>query len=88
MLDPSVIRTLGGQGDAAIAMMDAQVNRVAAMIGYVNDFHLMMIAMIVSLPLIFLLRRPRISAGQESAACRVMRGRLLARSAASTTENQ
>ncbi len=32
--------------------------RQASMIGYLNDFHLMMIASALAAPLVFLLRRP------------------------------
>jgi DHA2 family multidrug resistance protein len=46
-------------GDAAFAFIDAEVNRQAAMIGYVNDFWFMMWLCIVTMPLVLLLRPPK-----------------------------
>ena len=42
-----------------MAMLDAEINRQAAMIGYINDFRLMMAGIIIALPLTLLLRLPR-----------------------------
>jgi MFS transporter, DHA2 family, multidrug resistance protein len=52
---------------AGISALDAEVTRQAAMVAYVDDFKLMMILALASLPLLFLLRRPR-SAAQPVAA--------------------
>jgi DHA2 family multidrug resistance protein len=41
-----------------LPMLNAEVNRQAAMIAYTNDFHVMMIATALAAPLVFLLRRP------------------------------
>lgn len=43
-------------GDAAFAYVDSEINRQAAMIGYVNDFWFMMWLNIFTLPLVLLLR--------------------------------
>src|SRR6185312_7600407 len=44
---------------AGIAALNAEVTRQAAMVAYIDDFKLMMIISIASLPLILLLRPPR-----------------------------
>ena len=43
----------------ATAGLDAEITRQAAMIGYLNDFKLMMIVAIAALPMLFLLKRPQ-----------------------------
>ena len=40
-------------------MLDAEINRQALMIAYIDDFYLMMIITLLALPLILLLRKPR-----------------------------
>ena len=66
MVDPSILRMMGNGGEMAMAMVDAEINRQAAMIAYINDFQLMMIATIISLPLIFILRKPpKVETGQH-----------------------
>lgn len=46
-------------GDAAFAFADAEINRQAAMIGYVNDFWFMMWLCIFTMPVVLLLRPPQ-----------------------------
>jgi DHA2 family multidrug resistance protein len=58
-IDPSITSMLGGTGEALTAMINAEVNRQAAMIAYLDDFKLMMILTLCALPLVLLLRRPR-----------------------------
>jgi DHA2 family multidrug resistance protein len=58
-IEPSILSTLGASGDTVIAMLDAEINRQAAMIAYIDDFHLMMIVSLATLPLIFLMRKPK-----------------------------
>jgi DHA2 family multidrug resistance protein len=58
-VDPALLGMAGESGQTAIAMLDAEINRQAAMIGYINDFYMMMIAIIVALPLVFLLKLPK-----------------------------
>jgi MFS transporter, DHA2 family, multidrug resistance protein len=51
-----------------IAALNAEVTRQAAMVAYIDDFKLMMLISIASLPLILLLRPPRRAAAQPAAA--------------------
>jgi DHA2 family multidrug resistance protein len=44
---------------AGLAALDAEINRQAAMVAYINDFKLMMIATLVALPLVLLMRHAR-----------------------------
>ena len=45
-------------GDTAMAMIDAEINRQALMIAYLDDFKMMAIVTILAVPLVFFLRRP------------------------------
>jgi len=47
-----------GKGAAALQMLNGEINRQAATIGYINDFSLMMWIIIVTMPMVFLLRNP------------------------------
>ena len=58
-IDPGLLQMLGGSGEAVLAMADAEINRQAAMIGYLNDFWAMMIVTALTVPLVLLLRRPK-----------------------------
>ncbi len=55
--DPSVARTLGA--DAVIAMLDATVNKQAAMIAYIDVFRMMFWVTLAMAPMLLLLRRPK-----------------------------
>jgi len=44
---------------SGIAALDHEVTRQAAMIGYIDDFALMLIVILASLPLLLLVRVPR-----------------------------
>lgn len=57
-VDPNVALRMGSAGDAAMAMLNGEINRQAAMIAYLNDFHFMMWLTIAALPLVLLLRKP------------------------------
>ena len=57
--DPIVSAVLGGSTDTVLAMANGIVNQQAAMIGYLNDFKLMMVLTIGALPLALLLKRPK-----------------------------
>lgn len=50
-------RVMPGSDSAMLAVWDAEINRQAAMIGYLNDFRLMTICTLVLLPLVFFMRR-------------------------------
>lgn len=56
-IDPSISGALGATGQGVMAMIDAEVNRQAAMIAYLDDFKLMLVLTIVALPLVAILRR-------------------------------
>jgi DHA2 family multidrug resistance protein len=43
---------------AGIAALNAEVTRQSTMVAYIDDFKLMMIIVLVSVPLLLLLRRP------------------------------
>jgi MFS transporter, DHA2 family, multidrug resistance protein len=45
--------------DMAVAMMDAEINRQALMIAYIDDFYLMMIVTLAAIPLLLLLKKGR-----------------------------
>jgi MFS transporter, DHA2 family, multidrug resistance protein len=56
---PSVIAGLGSYGTTAATMLDNEINRQALMIAYIDDYHLMMLATLASIPLLLLLKRPK-----------------------------
>jgi len=49
------------------AALNAEVTKQAAVVAYANDFKLMMLVALVALPLVFLLKRAKASAGAEVA---------------------
>ncbi|MEY2884069.1 MAG: hypothetical protein RL490_1793 [Pseudomonadota bacterium] len=55
--DSALGKTLGA--DAVIAMLDATVNKQAAMIGYIDVFRMMFWVTVAMMPLLLLLRRPK-----------------------------
>jgi MFS transporter, DHA2 family, multidrug resistance protein len=50
-----------------VAALNHEVTRQAQMIAYINDFHLMMVVMLVAAPFLLLLRRPRGAASGPTA---------------------
>jgi DHA2 family multidrug resistance protein len=62
--DPSMLSTLGDAGGGVLAMVDGEIQRQAAMIAYIDDFHLLMWLTIASLPVALLLRKPEKGAGE------------------------
>jgi DHA2 family multidrug resistance protein len=56
LIDPATLDRFGELGESTLAIVNAEVNRQAAMIAYVNDFWFMMWAMLAVIPLVFLLR--------------------------------
>lgn len=58
-VDPSITALLGSAGQGVMGMIDGEVNRQAAMIGYLDDFKMIMILTLVSLPLVLVLQKPR-----------------------------
>ena len=63
MLDFSTIDRFQALGDMAVSLIDAEVNRQAAMIAYVDDFWIMMWITLAAAPLAFLMRGNKGSAG-------------------------
>jgi MFS transporter, DHA2 family, multidrug resistance protein len=57
-IDSSVAGRLGSVGDAAMVAINGEVNRQAAMVAYIDDFHAMMLINLCAIPLLLLLRRP------------------------------
>lgn len=58
-IDPLKIASLGEMSQSIAAMVNGEVTRQAMMIAYLDDFHLMLIASLATLPLMLLLRQPR-----------------------------
>jgi DHA2 family multidrug resistance protein len=52
---------------AGVAALNAEVTRQAAMVAYVDGFALMMLVVLLSMPFLLLLRRPRVAAATPSA---------------------
>ncbi len=57
-VDLSSLDRFQGFGSAALMMMDAEVNRQAAMIGYINDYYMLMWLVLAAVPLIMLMKKP------------------------------
>lgn len=57
LFDFSSLDRFQSVGEAALRIVDAEVNRQAAMIAYINDFYLMMWLSFATVPLVFLMRR-------------------------------
>jgi DHA2 family multidrug resistance protein len=64
LLDGRLIDQLGRAGGTVAAMIDAEVNRQALMIAYLNDFKAMMWAALLVLPLIIFFRPPKVVRGE------------------------
>ncbi len=57
MIDATATDRFQTAGEAALRMLDMEVNRQAAMIAYVNDFYLMMWLTFAAVPLVLFMRR-------------------------------
>jgi DHA2 family multidrug resistance protein len=71
-LDSGAVRDFAaanGGFDNIVGTLNGMITRQSAMIAYLDDFHLMMILTVVSLPLVFLLRKPapRVMSAEERA---------------------
>jgi DHA2 family multidrug resistance protein len=60
-VDPALVAGARPYTDAALAMVDMEINRQALMIAYIDNFHLMMIISLLSIPLLLLIRKSRAS---------------------------
>jgi DHA2 family multidrug resistance protein len=56
----------GMSGRSALAALNGEVTRQAAMIAYLDDFHLMLIMTVLAIPLLLLVRSPRSSANAQA----------------------
>jgi DHA2 family multidrug resistance protein len=63
-IDPSTADRYQVLGEAGLRMVDLEVNRQAAMIAYLDDFQMMMWGLIVFMPLILLMKPPKMGDGQ------------------------
>jgi DHA2 family multidrug resistance protein len=61
VLDPRFIDQIGHAGGMVAAMVDAEINRQAMMIAYLDDFWLMMWSALIAVPVVLLLRPARLS---------------------------
>lgn len=68
--NPNLDALLGGSTDVTTTLiqLNGQVQAQAAMIAYIDDFKLMMWLTLAAIPLIFLLRKPRVRSGGGYAA--------------------
>jgi MFS transporter, DHA2 family, multidrug resistance protein len=55
-VDPSSADRLGTAGEAALRILDGEITRQAAMIAYLDDFTLMMFAVLICIPFVMLLK--------------------------------
>jgi MFS transporter, DHA2 family, multidrug resistance protein len=56
VIDPATADRWGSLGDAALRILDLEVNRQAAMIAYLSDFQLLFYIILAILPLVLLLK--------------------------------
>ena len=68
LIDPSTADRFGIAGDTVMAMINAEINRQAAMIAYIDNFWAMMWVTLAAVPLVILLRPPKPGAAPASAA--------------------
>ena len=61
----AVVSQLGLPAQAAAAMVNAEINRQAAFIAYIDDFYLMMWVTLAAIPLVMLLRPAKKQAAGE-----------------------
>jgi DHA2 family multidrug resistance protein len=67
-IDPQIVAAGRPAAEAAVAMLDAEINRQALMIAYIDDFHLMMIISLCAIPLLLLLRKGRAAGARAPVA--------------------
>jgi DHA2 family multidrug resistance protein len=67
-IDPAITQGASQLTQGVLMAVDAEVNRQALMIAYINDFHLMMIISLLAIPLVLLLRKGRAPQPGEHAA--------------------
>jgi len=62
-VNPAIVQGAPPITEAAVAALDAEINRQALMIAYIDDFWLMMLITLAAAPLLLLLRKGRKPAG-------------------------
>jgi MFS transporter, DHA2 family, multidrug resistance protein len=67
-VDASTLDRFGSVGDAAMLLLNAEINRQAAMIAYLDDFWVMMILLFVCAPMVLLLKPPATQKSQSAPA--------------------
>lgn len=67
-IDFSTVDRYQAVGEAALQMVDAAVNRQAAMVAYVNNYYLMAWLSLAAIPLVLLMRRPPAPAAAQRSA--------------------
>jgi DHA2 family multidrug resistance protein len=60
LLDFSTVDRFQDMGEAALRIVDAEVNRQAAMVAYIDDFRIMMWLTLAFVPFVFLMRKPNL----------------------------
>ncbi|MEO6256891.1 MAG: DHA2 family efflux MFS transporter permease subunit [Sphingomicrobium sp.] len=63
MVDPTLLERIAPGGNAALALINAEINRQAVFIAYLDDFKLMMIVTFAVLPLLLVMRKVRPGSG-------------------------
>jgi DHA2 family multidrug resistance protein len=59
LADPAIADRLQSYGESGLALLDAEINRQALMIAFIDDFHIMMLVTLAALPLVILLRKAK-----------------------------
>jgi DHA2 family multidrug resistance protein len=57
LIQPALGDPSGVTSDSVLSLINAEINRQAMMIAYIDDFHLMMLICLATLPLVLLLRK-------------------------------
>ncbi|MBK6800824.1 MAG: DHA2 family efflux MFS transporter permease subunit [Novosphingobium sp.] len=67
MVDATAADRFQTAGEAALRMLDLEVNRQAAMIAYVDNFYLMMWMTLATIPMVMLMRKADLTSGPRNA---------------------
>ena len=68
MVDPSLLERIGPGGPGALALINAEINRQAVFIAYLDDFKLMMLVTFAVLPLLLIMRKAKAGGAPPMAA--------------------
>ncbi len=67
-LDPALLALQAQMTEAGAALIDMEINRQAAMIGFLDDFHMMMVIVTCMIPLCLFIRRSEPTSGNQQAS--------------------